>query len=291
MKRWKLIFALLTTILAMSSCAPLTKSQVKLSHNYFETIANYSSYHRQLNTQVAHMELESMNLESSLQELDSQRVSMIILSIKEYEKALEIPDSIAIHLKFLENYVQNYYVLLPNGFNVYQALKGTTETISGMFGLGGIAKSILPNNIAGLSIVKKKRIKNHIVNSEENLLLALKTIRSFIEDTYLPTLERINYNSINHFESLLIGIKNKPDALEYYTLHNRMLTKFYHNLFLIKSLALSLSHSIEPFIRTEKHVINKFSERQKIDSETIHLNELVRDIQKIKANMVDLGII
>jgi hypothetical protein len=290
MNRWQFASILFTLLLMFSSCAPLSKSQVKLSHNYFETIANYPLYHRQLNTQVAQVCLESMNLESSLQKSDSQRVAMIIISIKEYEKALEIPDSIASHLRYIENYVQNYYVLLPNGFNVYQALKGTTETISNMFGLGAIAKSILPKNISGLNTVKKKRIKNHLVNSEKDLLKSLDAIKYFIDKTYLPTLENINTSSIDRFEELLIGIKNKPDALEYYTLHNRMLTKFYQNLFLTKSLAASLSRSIDPFVRTEKHIINKLSERQKIDSETVHLNELVREIQRIKKNMIDLGI-
>lgn len=290
MNRWQFLSVLISLTVALSSCAPLSKSQVKLSHNYFETIANYPSYHRQLNTQLAQVKLESMNLESALQKLDSQRVAMIIFSIKEYERALEIPDSIDTHLKFIENYVQNYYVLLPNGFNVYQALKGTTETISGMFGFGSIAKSILPNNISGLSTVKKKRIKNHLVNNEENLLKSLESIKIFIDQTYIPSIEKINSNSIEHFEELLIGIKNKPDALEYYMLHNRMLTKFYQNLFLTKSLASSLSRSIDPFIRTEKHIIKMFSEREKIDSETIHLNELVREIQRIKTNMIDLGI-
>ena len=61
-----------------------------MSHNYFEAIANYPRYYRELNVRVADLDLEAKNLESSLHDSDSLRIATIVSSIHEYESAMKI---------------------------------------------------------------------------------------------------------------------------------------------------------------------------------------------------------
>lgn len=289
MNRWQFVSALLLLLLAVASCAPLSKSQVKLSHNYFETIANYPRYYRELNKNVAALNLEAKNLESSLQDSDSIRVATIINSINEYEESMKLPDSIQRHAKFLDSYIQNYYLMIPNGFNVYQALKGTTETIGGIFGLGGVVRGILPNNVSAVNPKKKRKIRQHIFESHEQLNTSLQVLHSYMNSTYSPKLNEISRETIEDFESLLNSINKETTSLEYYTKHNRMLTVFYRKLFLTKNLSEQFSQSIASFLNAENGIVRSFSEKQRVDLESSNLSDLINDMQKIRFQIEDLN--
>lgn len=260
-----------------------------MSHNYFQAIANHPRYTQELNVRVADLNLEAKNLESSLHHSDSLRIATIINSINAYEESMRIPDSILLHTKVVEKYIQNYYLLIPNGFSIYRALKGTTETIGGIFGLGGVVSGILPSNINGLNPTKKRKIQTHIISSEPDLIKSLNALKSFINSSYLPRLDEIDKQSIADFELLLESINNKTPPLDYYTKHNRMLTDFYQRLYHTKNLVRHISKSIDTFVTVEKELSNSFREKEKIDVENTHLNELVNDMQRINFLLIDLN--
>ena len=289
MNRWQFLSVLISLVLAVSSCAPLSKSQVKLSHNYFETVANYPRYYRELNKNIAALNLEAKNLESSLQNSDSIRVATIINSINEYEELMKLPDSIQWHAKFLDSYIQNYYLMIPNGFNVYQALKGTTETIGGIFGLGGLVSGILPKSMGGLNPKKKKKIRQHIFDSHKQLNLSLNVLHEYMASTYNPILDDISKKTIVDFELLLNSVSKETTSLEYYTKHNRMLTVFYRKLFLTKNLSNQFSQSIQSFIVAENGISRSFKDNQKVDLESSNLSDLINDMQKIRFLIEDLN--
>ncbi|WP_436516274.1 hypothetical protein [Ekhidna sp. To15] len=278
---------LILTILI--GCAPLSKSQLKLSHNYFQTIANHPRYIQELNIRVADLNLEAKNLESSLHNSDSLRIATIIHSINEYEESMRIPDSILVHTKVLDKYIQSYYLLIPNGFSIYRALKGTTETIGGIFGLGGVVSGILPSNVNGLNPTKKRKIQTHVLSSEPDLINSLNKLKAYINSSYLPRLEAIDKQSISDFELLLESINNKTPPLEYYTRHNRMLTDFYQRLYHTKNLVSHLSKSIDNFMIVEKEISQSFQEKEKINVEETHLNELVDEMHRINFILHDLN--
>ncbi len=285
----KYVFTFLISVALLSSCAPLSKSQLKMSHTYFQTITNYPHYYRELNMRVADLNLEAQNLESSLHESDSIRIATIIKSINEYESAMQIPDSILAHTKVIEKYIQNYYLLIPNGFNLYRALKGTTETIGGLFGLGSVVSSVLPNNINGLNPTKKRKIQAHILSSETSLIQSLRILKNYINTVYLPKLNEIDKKSINDFEILLASINSSTPPLEYYTMHNRMLTEFYQRLFRTKNLVNQLSKSIETLILVEQEITKSFTTKEMIDFEKTHMNELINDMQRVNFIVQDLN--
>lgn len=274
--------------MGISSCAPLSKSQLKMSHNYFEAVANYPRYYREMNMRVADLDLESKNLESSLSTSDSSRIATIIYSINAYEQAMQIPPDVTNHVKNIDEYIQEYYLLLPNGFNIYRALKGTTETIGGLFGVGGVVSGILPNNIGGLSASKKRKIRSHLLESESELITSLSKLQAFIDAYYLPKLEEIDKKSIVYFEALLESISGTTPPIDYYVKHNRMLTDFYQKLYLTRSTVKQLSKAINSFMVVEKEITSSFQEKNKVDLEETHLDNLIGDIQRISFLVKDL---
>ncbi|WP_424961051.1 hypothetical protein [Ekhidna sp.] len=280
---------LIVVFLFFASCAPLSKSQLKMSHNYFEAIANYPRYYRELNVRVADLNLESKNLESSLHTSDSVRIATIIQSINAYEESMRIPEDMTLHIRNVDEYIQEYYLLIPNGFSLYRALKGTTETIGGIFGLGGVVSGILPSNVNGLNPTKKGKIQAHVLDSEDTLIVSLKVLKDYINTTYLPKLEQIDRESIANFEILLASINNKTPPLDYYTKHNRMLTEFYQRLYHTKNLVKQLSKSIDTFILVEREITDSFQEKAKVDLEKTHMDDLIGDMQRINFLVRDLN--
>ncbi|MEQ9467886.1 MAG: hypothetical protein RLN88_10780 [Ekhidna sp.] len=278
----------LLLILFLASCAPLSKSQLKMSNNYYESIANYPRYYRELNVAVADLDLEAKNLKSSLQTTDTERIETIINSINEYEDAMRLPDSIQVHTRYIDQYVQDYYSLIPNGFSIYRTLKGTTETIGGIFGLGGVVSGILPSNPSSINPTKRRKIQEQVLTSGTELRKSLTILRNYIDKSFIPRLEYIDRQSIEDFERLLESINNSTPPLEYYTRHNRMLTDFYQRLYRTKSLVKQLSKAIDSFMVVEKELTDRFAEKANIDIEETHLNELINDMQRINYLMHDL---
>ncbi len=279
----------LSLILLISACAPLSKSQLKASHNYLEAITNQPRYFRELNTQVANLSLEMDNLRSSLEVTDSARIWTIINSINDFEEFLELPDSLLAHIKYLEGYSQHYYSLIPNGFNIYKTLKGTTATIGGFFGFGGVAGLLPSSNLNQINPTKKRKIRNHILSSEKDLLVSLNHIRRFILNHYIPRLDVLHEESKVKFEALLASINHSAQPLEYYTIHNRMLTDFYQQLFLAKGMAEQLIKAIDSSIMVEKKLTRSFQEPERIELEKTGLNELAFEVQRLNHFLSELN--
>jgi hypothetical protein len=205
----------------------------------------------------------------------------IIQSINEYEKAMKLPEEVLLHVRNIDAYVQQYYLFLPNGFNLYRVLKSTTETVGGVFGLGSVISGILPNSTNNLSVAKKRKIQAHVLQSEQSLIRSLEALKAYIDGSYLPRLDAIYTASIADFEALLASINHKTPPLDYYTRHNRMITAFYQRFFHTRNLVQQLSKSIDSFISVEKEIAKSFQIREKIDVERTHMNQLLSDMQRI----------
>jgi hypothetical protein len=172
--------------------------------------------------------------------------------------------------------------LIPDGFDAYKALKSTTQSIGGIFGLGSVVSALLPDIDRSLRNAKKKGIKRHMDSSSDELRSRLLNIQKYIKAIYLPKIEAINDESSDQFESLFQDLKVKNDALTYYTEHNHLLVDFYQELHRTRQLARLIAHSVDLFRDTEKEIITLTRERAKITPELVSLNELLRNLQKVR---------
>lgn len=280
------------TAILLTSClcvhAQLSKSQLKMTNTYFEVIANHPRYVRLLNQEIAELMLESNNLRASLQLSDSVRISSLIYSIDAFEEFTFLPDSVNIRVNRINDYIQTYYEIIPNGFGVYQAIKGTTESIGGVFGVGGLIGAILPNREPGLSSKKKKKLRNHLISSEEAFLADLKFLRVYIEQGFLPVLVQIEHAASSDFRVLMESIEERTAPLDYYTKHNRLVTRFYQKMVLAKSLTRQLIQLMNTIEQAERELISRVQEKQKVDLVDTHFNQLVVDVSRINANLQNL---
>ncbi len=273
---------LLLLILFLSNCAPLTKTQVKLTVNYFETITSLPNHCRDVNYHLADLSLNSRILESALINSDSQRVASLVDAISVYENQLEIPDSLALHLQYLETYIQTFFILIPDGFDAYKALKTTSQSVGGFFGLGGVISAVLPDVSTNVKPARKRKIKGHIENSSDSLKFHARKIIGIINYGYLPHLELIDKESRKYFQYLFDDIQEKPDPVEYYTNHNRLLVDYYQNLYNTKQISQLLVKTLQLMLSAQDDIILRLEERAKINPEIARLSELVRNLQKIK---------
>lgn len=280
--------SLVLFLLTFPIWAQLTKSQVKMANNYFETIANYPRYIKALNKEISELKLEADNLSVALQTSDTIAINGLIVAIDEYEQRTAVPDSINTNLNNINEYVQSYFSIIPNGFGVYQALKGTTETIGGVFGVGGLIGTLLPNREPGLSSKKKKKVQDHILTSESKVLNNLQDLQEFLSGYYLPYLDELGQHASQDFQVLLKNIQVQNAPMDYFNNHNRLVTRYFQKLIFAKGLTKQLIKSIDTFRVAEKELTSRLTEKQKVELANTHFTQLVSEISKINATTIEL---
>ena len=268
-------------LVLLSGCRTLKKSQVRVIGNYFGTVAEYPQYIRQMNERSAKLVLEADNLESALEGSDSSRLDALVDAIDKYEFRLEVPDSVANAVSIIEDYVQGYYILAPNGFSVYKTLKGTSESIGGIFGLKSVVSAVLPERDIDLSPKKKKKINTHFNNQSETLRAAIRTSKNYIDRYLIPQMQISNERMRNDLRGLF-NEDDKLSALDHYFEYNRYFLNHFQKLILTERLARQLSVSLDTMLDTEDEIQRMTAERKRIDKDSHFLHDLVVDIQKIQ---------
>ena len=281
------LILLVLVILATWSCAPLSKTQTKRTKNYFETITYFPETFRVLNKNVAYLQLEQDNLESAMQTSDDQRVAILIQAIDVYETSVKLPDSLKINVNAMEAYIQRYYLLLPDGFSIYKALRGTTETISGLFGLGGLVGSVLPKNVS-LNPERKRKIIKHLSKNHDQVKTSLMSMRNYLTNFYLPKIDSIEQHTKLNFQSMLTKIDHNSQPVDYYTNYNRLVTNFYSRLFLARSLTRSLIVATDSFLKTHDELIASVEQRDKVNPNPISIQALSNELTKITGLLKEL---
>ncbi len=279
---------ILAIVLIFQGCAPMTKTQVRLTRNYFETITNYTLHFRELNEQYAKIQLEYDNLRSSLQDEERDKVETIISSIDEYQRRLTLPDSVEKQIKKFDQYVQNYFVLIPQGFDAYKAIKSTSEAIGSVFGVKGLVSALFPNASLSVSSARKRKIHTHLVTYSDSVKSSAIELKRFINSHYKPSISKMNKDSEELFRDLLQNIRGRPEPLHYFQEHNRILIRYYQHINLTQRLATSLSQAVDLILTTEPEILTKIMERKKINPESINVNELLRNAQRTNSYIAKL---
>ena len=264
------------------SCTPLRRSQVKLVGNYFNTLADYPSNIRTLNERAAKLTLESDNLRSALYPSDSLRVVSLVNAVNQYEELLNFPDSVATELAYLEKYIGGYYILIPNGFNIYRALKSTSESIIGLFGFRSVASTVIPDKDVEITRVKKKKIQNHVTKESKQFRSSLSKVKIYIDQYLIPSLEQADAKVKQDFQVLFQSDNTNVSSVQHYFRYNDHFIQYFQRLILTRRLAYSLSSSIQRIYDTEGEVKKLIAERQKIEKDSYMLHHLADDLQRIR---------
>ena len=283
MNEWfRLALLLILVNLITNGCASLTHKQVKLTSNYFSSISGFPSHCRLLNEHAATSAFNSQILQSSLSHTDSIKVNLLIGAIDEFEENLNFPDSINESLTMIDGYITSYFALLPDGYDAYHALKSTSQTIGGLFGVGGIVSSIFPRFQLNLKRINKKKVKSHIFRNSSEMDLNLAKVKLYISDVHLPRLDSIDIASRIGFERLFSDLNGQRDPLSFYADHNRILIKYYQRLYQTKKSAELLIVAIDLIIDSGHEVTARIGERKKVKPSLEQITKLINVLQRVK---------
>lgn len=264
------------TLILASSCAPLSKSQVSLTRNYFSTVTNYSDLLEDVNAHVADSRFASQQLESLLAD-DSLKFRSMISAIRTYERELQLPDSIETELDYLNDYVQKYYALIPAGINIYGVIKGAGSSVPGM----GLVARLLPNFNVNISSKRKRKVKAHIHKRGAEVQASLCVLEGWAGQKLLE-LQNIEQESLQNLRVLELTLQKQTDTYEYYAKAQKVITLFYRQVFLTRKVVQNLSESIRVFQNLEEDLRNRTRERRKHIRNSTHLAEMVRKLETIR---------
>ena len=287
MSRFTSTFLLI--IIGVTSCAPLKRSQVILVGNYFNTIAGYPDYIRELNAYQADLTLQADNLHSSLILSDTLRIAALIHAVQQYENELVFPDSIATSLTDLEAYIRGYYILAPNGFDLYKTIKSTTESIGSMFGLKAVVSALLPEARSNVSDFKKRKIYAHFSSQENALQANLQNLKLHIDLHMIGHIDSVQAQVRRDVQLLFIHEGDPITPLDYYFNYNQYFSDYFQRINKIRKLAISVSTSLDHIIKTEAEIKSMTSQRQKIQRDSRKLHQLADDVRMIQQIRIELA--
>lgn len=262
------------------ACSPIRKSQVKLIGNYFNTVSAYPGHIKRVNELKANLILEANNLKSAIQTTDSARIRFLLYSIDQYEAQLQFPDSVAMALLTVEQYLQSYYVLVPNGFDAYKALKGTTESIGGFFGLRSVISTILPDRQMEVTASKRRKIYRHFKSNRKPFLAAIQVIDRYMKNQVSPLLTT-TFEGMKKDVEVLFEHSSSSDDAEFYFKYNLHFLKYFQELTYTRELARQLALSLDNIQTTESEVQRMTNERKKITKDSRQVHRLVSDLERI----------
>ena len=266
---------------SLMSCAPLHKSQVKLTSNYTETLSHYSQHYRTLNQNVAQLSMKVKTLESAVESMDQNKVLSLISAIELYQAEWELTDSLVQHLKVIDDFVQGYYALIPNGFDIYKVVKGTSQTLGGIVGLGGTVSSVLPEGEIRITTVRKKRIKRYFESNLISINRSLESLKTIVDNYYVKRLDSLLLNSQTGFETLFSEAEMSSTSLDYYLNHNPVVLEFYEDLFSTRQSANYIETVSGLLVEGSGQVQKKLLIRQKLASDILILSRILELNNKI----------
>jgi uncharacterized protein YceK len=275
--------------IVMSGCSPLTKTQSKAVNHYFQTIGNYADYTRELNKTKAKIRLNRLQLYPESYDIDTLMIEALVKSFESYQKEMKLNPELDSALDRLDNYVNDYFLLTPNGFRVIKILSGGSSLIGSYFGLGNLINSafnygkevnLLPSNA--------KKVKKHIGNGRKVIDESADVIRQFAEDVLLNILNRENIYIRENYRKFLGDLKGKPDSYDYYSIYNTIFIRHFEIIYNTKVLANQLMESTEAIRQTHNALIHETAKRQRLRSGMAEIQALYLLIDQIKSTIHDL---
>lgn len=281
----KNLFYLLLIVngILMSNCSPLTKTQSKAVNQYFQTIANYPDYSKELNQSTAKIKLNRLQLYPETYDIDTVMIEALVKSFETYQKEMRLMPELDSSLSRLDSYIKDYFLLTPNGFRVIKILSGGSSLIGSYFGLGNLIGSAFSyGKEANLLPSNAKKVKKHIMDGQTTIDESIKVIRQFAEQVLFTTLNQENIYIRDNYRKFLNDLRGQPDSYDYYSVYNAIFIRHFTIIYNTKVLANQLIESTEAISQTHHALVLETAKRQKLKSGMAEIQELYLLIDQIK---------
>ncbi len=284
-----LIILLIVSGLFMAGCSPLTKTQSKAVNQYFQTIANYPEYSKELNRSTAKIRLNRLQLYPETYDIDTVMIEALVRSFESYQKEMKLKPELDSSLSRLDSYIKEYFLLTPNGFRFIKLVSGGSSLIGSYFGLGGLISSAFSyGKEANLLPSNAKKVKKHIMEGQAIVDESTIVIRQFADQILNTTLNRENTYIRDNYRRFLKDLKGNPDSYDYYSVYNAIFIRHFEIIYNTKVLATQLIASTEEIRKTHQTLVLQTTHRDKLKSGIADIQELYLSVEQINSTIQSL---
>lgn len=270
-------------IIAGNSCSPLHKTQKKAVHEYFQTIARFPEYPRELNHYSAKVRMNRQQIYPESFDGDSVMIENLIGSYETFQSEGSMSSSMDSVLSLMDDYITKYYSMTPDGFWLYKGISSGASLFGQFLGFGGMARSVSreadKNNIIK---VGGRKIRNHMLNQKKQIQDISEDISAFADSILQKKLDKEGARLKTNYRHFLSELSDQPDAYEYYAIYNEIFMRNFRMLHHTKKLARQLKAGARQLITTHNKLCDKLEERNKMDRGIPEMYKLLQTMNRLQ---------
>ncbi|MCF8337888.1 MAG: hypothetical protein K9I74_07880 [Bacteroidales bacterium] len=285
----KLVWLLIvSTILYLggTSCSPITKTQKKAVGDYFQTIARFPEYPRELKHYSSKIKMNRTHIFPQTYNSDSLMIETLVNSYEVFQKESQIENSLNSDLNDMAQYITRYYSMTPDGFWLYKTLSSGTSLFGQFLGFGNIANKVTRQADQNKLIkVGGKKIKNHIINGESTIQRTTERINHYADSLLNHKLKKEDKYLKDSYRKFLRNLRSRPDAYEYYSIYNEIFMRNFRLLHHTQKLARQLKKGSLQVMETHQKLSKKLKERNKLERDIPELYDLLHSMNRLQKTM------
>lgn len=285
---WLLIVSMILYV-GFTSCSPITKTQKKAVGDYFQTIARFPEYPKELKHYSSKIRMNRTHIFPQTYNSDSLMIETLVKSYELFQDENQLRNSLDTSLNNMDQYITKYYSMTPDGFWLYKTLSSGTSLFGKFLGFGNVANQVSrqadQNNLIK---VGGKKIKKHIINGESTIRHTADRINHYADSILNHKLKKEDKYLKKNYRKFLHNLRTQPDAYEYYSIYNEIFMRNFRLLHHTKKLARQLKKGASQVIQTHQKLKEQINERRKLTRDIPELYDLLHRMNNLQKTMSTL---
>lgn len=273
--------------LGLSSCGPLSRTQLKTVHEYYEATVNVTDFPKELVRQSASSKFGTVKLYPLTYDDDSLMVDHLIEEFSVYKSRLDPSSSMARTIDQLEEQSEVYFRLTPNGFKHFRVLKSGSMALTRYLGFGFIPESVFNIERKNPRPRGRKKIYNQFKKSLELVPQSLDELKSEV-DSILVTLESDEANLRGAYMKFLKDIKGRKDSYAIYSMYNPIFLDQFTRLHEVRLLGLKTIELIESWKLAHAELAENIDERKRLKEGMKYTQEVISKQTEVRRILIRL---
>ena len=265
-----------------TACSPLTKTQLKSVNQYYQTLGPFPSYYRELQKYTANIKLNRLLLYPESYKVDSVMIESLVKSFENYSKDMIIFGKTDSAIITLDNYIRDYFLLLPNGFRLIKIITSGTSAIGKYFGIGDVMQSVMPQKGVYISKTRARKIKEYIRNGNSLVTECTDLMKSYSGSLFRNNLSNENIYIRENYKKFLADLKDKPGSYEYYAVYNKIFINHFQTIYNTQLYVKQLKKVIDN-IKLAQFALNELTDsRENLKQGIPEIHDLYIEMSKLK---------
>lgn len=238
---------------------------------------------------MAQAELYSSQLFPGSYSANNLMIDSLVISFQNFEQQIIMDSLLNEELLKLDLHINEYFLLVPNGFKALKLLENTSVAVGNFFGVGNVVSSAFVNaKDYKITPKKAKKLIKHIEKGSPIAKESSLEIDKYLEIIINTDIPKEKESLKNRYISFLKGLREKSDSYEYYSKYNTIFIKNYKRIYFTELLAKQLVKANQQTRVSHLEIKKMSSKRQKLDQDLESIQELFMQINQIKKTIGQL---